>query len=105
MQVEADLPPELKEKWPHIKSFIEVASGRTCNGKGSRDSRWYVSSLEVDVELAARTVREHWLVKKQLHWVLDVVFRKDELKVKDPDGAAHLATFNRAALNTIKQEE
>lgn len=105
MQIEANLPPELKEKWPDIKSFIEVASERTCNGKGTRDSRWYVSSLEVDVELAARTVREHWLVENQLHWVLDVVFREDELKVKDPDGAAHLAAFNRAALNTIKQDK
>ncbi|WP_210448085.1 hypothetical protein [Vibrio crassostreae] len=34
-----------------------------------------------------------------------LVFREDELKVKDPDGAAHLAAFNRAALNTIKQDE
>ncbi|MBS9812055.1 ISAs1 family transposase, partial [Vibrio alginolyticus] len=33
------------------------------------------------------------------------VFREDELKVKDPDGAAHLAAFNRSALNTIKQDE
>ena len=105
MQIEADLPPELKEKWPHIKTFIEVASERSCNGKGTRDSRWYVSSLELDVELAARAIKEHWLVENQLHWVLDVVFREDELKVKDPDGAAHLAAFNRAALNTIKQDQ
>lgn len=105
MQIEANLPPDLKAKWPHIKSFIEVVSERSSNGKGTRDSRWYVSSLELDVELAARTVREHWQVENKLHWVLDVVFREDELKVKDPDGAAHLAAFNRAALNTIKQDK
>lgn len=104
MQIDANLPPELKEKWPHIKTFIEVASERSSNGKGTRDSRWYVSSLELDVELAARTVREHWSVENQLHWVLDVVFREDELRVKDPDGASHLAAFNRAALNAIKQD-
>lgn len=105
MQIEANLPPELKEKWPHINTFIEVVSERSSKGKGTRDSRWYVSSLELDVELAARSVREHWQVENQLHWVLDVVFREDELKVKDPDGAAHLAAFNRAALNVIKQHQ
>ena len=82
-----------------------MASERICNRKGTRDPRWYVSSLKVDVEFAAWTIREHWLVENQLHWVLDVVVREDELKVKDPDGAAHLASFNRAALNRIKQNE
>ena len=26
MQIETNIPPNLKEKWLHIKSFIEVAS-------------------------------------------------------------------------------
>lgn len=58
-----------------------------------RDSRWYVSSLELDVELAARSVRDHWQVENQLHWVLDVVFREDELKVQDPNGAAPISFY------------
>ncbi|MCL2920236.1 ISAs1 family transposase [Shewanella litorisediminis] len=103
MQTEAELSPDLKKKWPHIKSLIEVASERTVNGSTSCSSRWYVSSLPVDAEEAARTIRDHWAVENQLHWVLDVVFREDALKVSDPEGAKHLALFNRAALSAIKQ--
>lgn len=44
------------------------------------------------------------MVENPLDLVLDIVFREDEPKVKDPDGVAHLAAFNRAALNTIKQD-
>ncbi|BCV27454.1 hypothetical protein TUM3811_13140 [Shewanella algae] len=44
-------------------------------------------------------------VENQLHWVLDVVFREDALKVTDPDGAKHLALFNRAALSAIRQHQ
>lgn len=66
------------------------------NGKTSCSSRWYVSSLQVNAKEAANAIREHWRVESQLHWVLDVVFREDALKVTDPDGAKHLALFNRA---------
>lgn len=105
MQIEAELSAELKKKWPHITSFIEVASERTVDGITSCSSRWYVSSLPLNAEEAARTIREHWGVENQLHWVLDVVFREDALKVTDPDGAKHLALFNRAALSAIRQHQ
>lgn len=34
-----------------------------------------------------------------------LVFREDALKVTDPDGAKHLALFNRAALNALRQHQ
>lgn len=103
MQIDADLTPDLRKKWPHIKTLIEVAVERTVGGATSCSSRWYVSSLPVDVELVSGIVREHWSIENNLHWVLDVVFREDELNVSDPDGARHLAMFNRAALSVLKQ--
>ena len=103
MQTKAVLSSELKKKWPHIKSVIEVASERTVNGTTPCSSRWYVSSLPVNTEEAAHAIRDHWAVENELHWIFDVVFREDAMKVSDPDGAKHLALFNRAALSTLKQ--
>ena len=34
-----------------------------------------------------------------------LVFREDALKVTDPNGAKHLALFNRAALNALRQHK
>lgn len=105
MKLTAELPDELKAKWPHIHSIIEVASERRENGKTHYTSRWYASSLVEDAEAFARIIREHWAIENQLHWILDVTFREDELKISDPDGAAHFALFNRACLNLIKQHK
>ncbi|TCN76283.1 ISAs1 family transposase [Shewanella fodinae] len=103
MQIAGHLLPELSEKWPHIKTLIEVASERTVGAKTACSSHWYASSLPVNAAELADIIREHWAIENQLHWVLDVVFREDELNVSDPDGAKHLALFNRAALSVIKQ--
>ncbi|QJR79700.1 ISAs1 family transposase [Alteromonas pelagimontana] len=103
MQMKAKLPKELKQKWPHVQTFIEVASERCVKNTTACSSRWYASSLPVNAEQAAGIVRDHWAVENQLHWVLDVVFREDELKIGDPTGATHLALFNRACLSLIRQ--
>ena len=105
MQMKAELPEELQTKWPHIRSIIEVASERQQGGQTSYHSRWYASSLTADAEQFATIIREHWSVENQLHWVLDVAFREDQLKISDPDGAAHIALFNRACLNLLKQHQ
>lgn len=106
MQLPAkQLEEDLQQKWPAVRSLIEVASERTIDGKTSYESRWYLSSLPVDAERASRVVRSHWGIENQLHWVLDVVFKEDEMSISDPAGAAHIAWFNRVALSLIKQHQ
>lgn len=105
MQINAELPEELKAKWPSIRTFIEVASERTKNEVTHCRSRWYVSSLPLNAKQAALAIRQHWGIENQLHWVLDMVFREDELSIKAPEGAAHMALFNRVALSLIKQHK
>ncbi|WP_188503296.1 ISAs1 family transposase, partial [Lacimicrobium alkaliphilum] len=104
MRLEADLPKALRKKWPHIHTVIEVVSERTTEQGTSYVSRWYVSSLrDTSAEELAGIIRGHWAIENNLHWVLDVAFREDSLKVSDPTGAKHLALFNRAGLSIIKQ--
>jgi predicted transposase YbfD/YdcC len=103
MHLEAALTPELSPKWPHINTLIEVASERTIRNQTRCSSRWFASSLPVDAEQAASIVRDHWAVENKLHWLLDVVFKEDGLKISDPDGAKHVALLNRACLNMLRQ--
>ena len=105
MQISATLPAELRAQWPHIKSFIEVGSEREVNSKISGDTRWYLSSLDVAPQNVAHIIRSHWGIENQLHWVLDVVFREDELSISDATGAAHIALINRVALALLKQSK
>lgn len=105
MVLEAALPNELKKKWPHIRTLIEVACERTTEQGTTCASRWYVSSMASDAEEMTGIIRGHWAIENSLHWVLDVTFREDALKVSDPTGAKHLALFNRACLGLVKQHQ
>jgi len=103
--IKSNFDEDMKKKWPHIRTLIEVTSKRKIKNESSTGIRYYVSSLDCDVDEAAKIVRSHWAIENNLHWVLDVVFREDQLKIKDPDGAKHLALFNRVALGIIKQHQ
>lgn len=106
MQISATtLPAEFRAQWPHIKSFIEIGSEREINNKISCDARWYLSSLNVDPQNVAHIIRSHWGIENQLHWVLDVVFREDELSISDATGAAHIALINRVSMALLKQNK
>jgi predicted transposase YbfD/YdcC len=54
---------------------------RELNGQVSTERRHYIASLAPYAELAANSVRTHWSVEK-LHWVLDMAFREDDLRVR-----------------------
>lgn len=58
-QLVANLPEELTTLWPEVKSLIAVERSRCQQGKGTLDTQYYVSSLEIDAELAAKAVRQH----------------------------------------------
>lgn len=99
-QIDAALPTELAEKWPSIKTLIAVERDRN----NAIDTKYYLSSLEINPKLAARCVREHWAIENSLHWVLDVVYKEDSCRVTGKVAAENLAMFRRVALNLAKQE-
>lgn len=98
-QMAANLPAELARDWPGVTSLIAVERDRTIAGKGTVDTHYYVSSLPVNAELAARAVRQHWHIENQQHWVLDVTYREDLSRIGDREAAEVFALFRRIALN------
>jgi predicted transposase YbfD/YdcC len=92
-------------KWEGLASVGMVESTREINGQVTRERRYYLSSLKLDVETFARAVRGHWAVENKLHWVMDVCFREDQSRARQGYAAENLATLRRLALNLLKQEK
>ena len=89
--------------WPGLRSVIVVETTREWRGKTERETRLYISSLDLAAEVVAQMIRDHWRVENNLHWVMDMVFRDDECRVRKDHAPANFATIKHAAFNFLKR--
>jgi predicted transposase YbfD/YdcC len=58
------------------------------HGKTSRARRFYLGSAPLSAAQFARAVRARWGIENQLHWVMDVVFHDDLMRLRSDHGPA-----------------
>lgn len=85
--------------WQDVASVIRIERERQIRGEVSTEVSWYLSSLAIDAEHAARAVRQHWEVENKLHWRLDVIFKEDESQ--QSSFALTVATLKRFCMNLL----
>ena len=91
-------------KWPNLRTLVKVEAERRLSGKTGRESRYYITSLPSDAAKVLQTLRTHWSIENQLHWVLDVAFREDDSRVRLGDASQNFAILRHMALNLLTQE-
>jgi predicted transposase YbfD/YdcC len=96
--------PERK-KWANLSAVGCVESQRTIGDKTTTEKRYYLLSQVLDAPQFAQTVRGHWGIENQLHWILDVGFREDESRGTLGYSAENLAVIRHIAVNLITQEK
>jgi predicted transposase YbfD/YdcC len=93
------------ERWPGLKSVIEIKSSRELIGKEpTEETRYYISSLKVNAQKALHAVKAHWTIENSLHWSLDTSFREDECRIRRKNGAEFFAVMRRLSMNVIKKD-
>ncbi|MFN0086123.1 MAG: ISAs1 family transposase [Blastocatellia bacterium] len=99
-----DFLPE-KAAWRDLTSVGMVEATREINGQATTELRYYLSSLPVDVEKFAHAVRSHWGIENSCHWVLDVVFREDDCRIRVGNAAENMSALRRFALNLLRRDK
>jgi predicted transposase YbfD/YdcC len=94
-------PGELR--LPGVASIIKVAARAELKDRGRFDSRYYISSAALAAKAAANAVRGHWGIENRLHWVLDVVFKDDQSRLRTGHGAKNMAVVRHFAINLVRQ--
>jgi predicted transposase YbfD/YdcC len=93
-----------KALWKNLSSIVMVQRERLINGETSTEASYYVTSLKGGSEDVAKAVRGHWGIENSLHWVLDVVFREDESRIRKDNAPANFAIIRHMALNLLRKE-
>lgn len=96
---------EDKSLWKGLRSICAIECERIVGDKVSCERRFFISSLPADAAILANSVRQHWAIENNLHWVLDVVFREDDCRVRQGYAAQNMAVLRHMALNLLKQEK
>jgi len=92
------------DQWAGLRSLVMVESERTCKGRTSNETRYYISSHVPDAQFMAKCIREHWGIENQQHWTLDMVFDEDRSRIRKGNAAMNFALLRRIALNVLKAD-
>ena len=99
-----NLQPFLKG-WTGIKTLAMINTIRRVKGKEAvMESKYYISSLEPDPVIILKSVRSHWAIENELHWVLDVGFREDDGR-KTGNAAINFSAISKLALMLLRQSD
>ena len=89
--------------WAGLRAVVMVESTREfVDGKSESETRFYITSLWPDAGVLAEAVRGHWGVESH-HWVMDMVFRDDECRIRKKNAPANLATIKHMASNLLRK--
>jgi predicted transposase YbfD/YdcC len=92
-----------RHDWPGLQAVVVVESTREINGKIEQETRFYITSLVMLAHLLGPVVRSHWAIENSLHWVMDMVFRDDECRVRTDHAPANFATIKHIAHNLLRR--
>ena len=93
---------ESHKNWQTIKSIIEIKATREMKDKTTHETRYYISSLDVNPKEMLKAIRSHWAIENSLHWVLDMSFNEDYSRIRKQNAPHIMAIFRHIALNMLQ---
>jgi len=79
-----------------VEAVIEKA------GTATTTRRFYLSSAALTAERLAEAVRGRWGIENSLHWVLDLIFKEDQSRLRAGHGARNMAVVRHFAINAVR---
>jgi len=92
-----------RHDWPALNAVAIVESTREFGGKVEQETRYYITSLVMLAHLLGPVIRSHWAIENSLHWVMDMVFRDDECRVRTNHAPANFTTIKHMAYNLLRK--
>jgi predicted transposase YbfD/YdcC len=98
-----------RHNWPGLQGVVIVESIREIPGESPKDdntereTRFYITSLVWLAHQIGPVIRSHWAVENSLHWVMDMIFRDDECRLRKDHAPANFTTLKHMAHNLVRK--
>jgi predicted transposase YbfD/YdcC len=92
-----------RHDWPGLAGVAIVESTRETASKTEHETRFYITSLSLPAATVGPMIRDHWAIENSLHWVMDMVFRDDQCRVRTDNAPANFVTLKHMANNLIRR--
>lgn len=93
-----------QQQWAGLQSVVMVYRKRYLWNKQTEETQFFLTSLPCDAQRIGRAIRLHWGIENQLHWVLDVIFREDDSRIRQGNGPENFTLLRRMAISALNQE-
>ena len=90
-----------KNSWEKLNTIGLVKKTIQSNNQTNIEYRYYISSLNIDIELFSKAIREHWSIENKLHWHLDFTFREDKNTTVNKKALMNLQLVNKFCLSIL----
>lgn len=91
--------------WVGLQSLAMVIRVRHLWNKTTRETQFYLTSLNSDAQLIGRAIRKHWGIENGVHWTLDCTFAEDACRIRSFHSPENFALLRRIALNALNREQ
>jgi predicted transposase YbfD/YdcC len=92
-----------RHDWPGLQGVVMVESKREIGEKIEQETRFYITSLVWLAYQLGPVIRGHWMIENSLHWILDMVFRDDECRLRTNHAPANFTTIKHMAHNLLRR--
>lgn len=105
MELPADQEQEIS-LWKDVTTAVMLKYTHTnkATGEVNKEIRYFITSLKLDAEKISQSIIEHWYIENKLHWVLDVIYREDDLRLRMNSAPHNASAIKKIALNLLRAD-
>ncbi|MHB1155093.1 MAG: ISAs1 family transposase [Eubacteriales bacterium] len=97
-----------RSDWQGLSGIAMIRSERQVISTGVSESAvhyFIFSKPDIDASQLLHIKRSHWGIENSLHWVLDLIFREDESRMRLGNCAENMNVMRHMAINLIRSEK
>ncbi len=99
------LNDKIKNEWSGSQQLVKVQRIRKTKRMQEVHVHYYLSSQEKPAKYYMQSIRGHWGIENQLHWVKDVVMKEDAWKVRNTQAASVMSIIKSICINIFRSKK